>query len=226
MLKLNNLSFKYNKENILENLSLDIQNDNQIIALFGPNGAGKTTLLNVLAGFYQKYDGELLGDYTSFLLPDSNFIPGDMTIKSCLKDFQTLYRNFDVERASAMLDHLSLDINKKISYYSKGMKEQLHLIFTLAQDVDIYLLDEPLAAVDPLTRDVLIELILNYKKEGSIVLLSTHLIQDMDKLFEEVIFLNQGNVISYKTIKELRKEYPGMTMDDIYKEVNRHVNAY
>ena len=110
-----------------------------------------------------------------------------------------------------------------ISSYSKGMKEQLHLAFLLCHDVDTYLLDEPLAAVDPLTRDILIDLIMKFKTNSGVTIISTHLIQDMDKLFDEVIFMSNGKILLYNSVPQLFEKYPGLSLDDIYKEVNRNV---
>ncbi|MCB5034961.1 ABC transporter ATP-binding protein [Streptococcus mutans] len=226
MLFINDLSFAYTRSKILKSISLTIDNKDQIIALLGPNGAGKTTLLNVIANYYQKHTGHITReDYKVFMLPDMAYIPQDMTVNSCLRDFQELYQYFNRERAEQMLNYLNLDFIKKISDYSKGMKEQLHLVFALAQDVDYYLLDEPLAAVDPLTRDILIDLIKRYRRPKSVIIISTHLVQDMEDLFDEIVMINNGQVILYKTTEELTREYSGMDLDSIYKEVNRHVNA-
>lgn len=227
MLSIKHLSFGYTRDLILKDVTIDILNNNQIIALLGPNGAGKTTLLNVVANYYQKYTGNLNKEaYSAFMLPDIPYIPQDMTITGCLNDFQKLYSSFNRERAEQMLDYLQLDFNKQISDYSKGMKEQLHLVFALAQDVEYYLFDEPLAAVDPLTRDILISLIKGYRRPNSVAIISTHLVQDMEDLFDEVIMINNGKVVLYEETDKLMLEYPGQSLDAIYKEVNRHVDAY
>lgn len=225
MISINNLNFNL-KEPILKDINISVKNNNQIIALLGPNGSGKTTLLNIMASHYQKIQGSVEIKGRTFLLPDYAFIPLNKTIKSCLNDFVVLYDTFNVDRALTMLNFLQLDINKKISDYSKGMKEQLHLVFALAQDVDIYLLDEPLAAVDPLTRDILIDLIIRHRKENSIVIISTHLVQDMENLFDEIIMLKSGKIITYNRSEALLDHYSGKNLDAIYKEViqNEGVN--
>lgn len=227
MLISRHLSFGFNRHKILKDLSLNLENRNQIIALLGPNGAGKTTLLNIWAGFYQKYKGQISKDsYRAFLLPDSPFIPKDMTIESCLKDFKSLYSHFNEKRARQMLKDFRLDPKKKVADYSKGMKEQLHLVFALAQDVDYYLLDEPLAGVDPLTREILIDLIKRYRRPNSVAIISTHLVQDMEELFDEVLMINDGKLILYENVRALQDDYRGLALDDIYKEVNRNVGTY
>lgn len=224
MISLENISFKVEQEPIISSLSLQIPEQGKVIALLGPNGAGKTTLLNLLAGFYEKYSGTIEGANASFLLPDAEYIPQKMTIAACLKDFQELYSHFNVKRAQAMLSYLKIDPQKRVAAYSKGMKEQVHLLFTLANDTPLYLLDEPLAAVDPLTRETLIHLIKVFRSKTSTVIISTHLVQDMEGLFDEVIMLSSGKVLLYETIEDLKQQYPERSLDEIYKEVNK--NAY
>ncbi|MBF0709682.1 MULTISPECIES: ABC transporter ATP-binding protein [unclassified Gemella] len=223
MLKILNLDFSFSRNNkILNNISLEIKNKNQIIALLGPNGAGKTTLLNAIADVYQKYTGKIIkGNNRIFLIPDAEFIPKEMTIKTCMKEFSVLYEDFNVTRAKKMLDYLKIDDNKKIADYSKGMKEQIHLVFGLAHDVDFYLFDEPLAAVDPLTRDTMIYLIENFRKANSLAIISTHIVSDMEKIFDEVIFINDGKILLYEETEKLRKQYQDRKLDEIFKEVNK-----
>ena len=159
------------------------------------------------------------------MLPDKEYIPGNLTINTCLKDFQKLYTNFNKDRALKLLNKLNLDFNKKIADFSKGMKEQLHLIFSLAQDVDLYVFDEPLAAVDPVTRDILIELIKNGRKENSVAIISTHLVQDMDELFDEVIIINHGKIVLHEKTELLTNQYND-TLNNIYKESAKNADTY
>ncbi|WP_099810318.1 ATP-binding cassette domain-containing protein [Streptococcus suis] len=224
MVDINKLSFGFDKP-ILKDIDLKIAHSGQVIALLGPNGSGKTTLMNVMAGLYQKHSGTIKDTSSVFFLPDHSYIPEDLTIKECLELFQKLYGTFNKNKAIQILKYLRLDKNKSISAYSKGMKEQLHLVFLLSQDVNVYLLDEPLAAVDPLTRDILIDLIIKFKNENSVTIISTHLVLDMEKIFDEVIFMRDGKVILYNTVAQLQNEFPEMSLDDIYKEVNINVIA-
>lgn len=226
MIKIENVSFSFGKKRILEDISLEIEQADKIIGLLGPNGAGKTTLFNILANYYQKYKGEVnRKQFSYFLLPDREYIPGDMTINKCLKEFTNLYMHFNRDRALNMLEKLNLDFNKKISNFSKGMKEQVHLIFALAQDVDLYIFDEPLAAVDPVTRDTLIELIKNYRKKNSIAIISTHLVQDMDDLFNEFIIINNGKITLHDKTKDII-ERENKSLNTIYKERVQNDNNY
>lgn len=223
MIEINDLSFSFQTK-ILKDINMHIENNNQIIALLGPNGAGKTTLLNILANLYQKYIGRVSIKGKVFFLPDISFIPSDLTIESCLEEFPYLYPQFNKARAIQMLNYLKLDKKKKISDYSKGMKEQLHLVFTLSQDVELYLLDEPLAAVDPLTRDILIDLIIKFRNKDSITIISTHLVQDMEQLFDEIIMLRDGKILMHESVESLLTKFDHLKLDEVYKEVNRDEN--
>lgn len=226
MIKLQNVSFGFEKKEILKNISLEIEQNDKIIGLLGPNGAGKTTLFNIIADYYQKYEGYInKREFTHFLLPDREYIPGNLTINKCLRDFKKIYAHFNETRALNMLEKLDLDFNKKISSFSKGMKEQLHLIFALAQDVDLYIFDEPLAAVDPVTRDILIDLIRNWRRKNSIAIISTHLVQDMDNLFDEYIIINNGKILSHEKTKEVIQTQ-SKSLNDIYKESVKNANDY
>jgi len=224
MIKIQSLNFGF-KQKILDDVCLNIGNEGQVIALFGPNGAGKTTILNVLADYYQKKTGTIKTDNTFFFLPDKEYIPNDLTIAKCLVYFQHLYTTFNVERAQKMLGGLKLDFNKKIGEYSKGMKEQLHIVFALAQDVDTYLLDEPLASVDPLTRERLVSFIMNDRKPGSNVIISTHLIGDIANLFTEVIFIDEGKILLYEKTEVLMAKH-NRDLEAIYKEVMMNVSSF
>jgi ABC-2 type transport system ATP-binding protein len=224
MLQIQNLNFGF-KGKILDDVNLTVKSEGQVIALFGPNGAGKTTILNVLADYYQKKTGTVRTDSTFFFLPDHSYIPEDWTIKKCLTAFTQLYTTFNVTRAQKMLDSLKLDYNKKIGEYSKGMKEQLHTVLALAQDVDTYLFDEPLAAVDPLTRERLLSFIMNDRKPGSNIIISTHLIGDVSDIFDEVIFIDEGRIILHDSVQNLLKQYND-SLENIYKEVMTHANSF
>lgn len=222
MVCVKNLSFRL-KRTILDDITLSIEPKGQIIALLGPNGSGKTTLMNVLADLYQKYEGNVHDVGKVQLLPDYVYIPEDLTIRECFNLFGQVYDTFNIEKAIQIFSYLNLNQDQLISSYSKGMKEQLHLAFLLCHDVDTYLLDEPLAAVDPLTRDILIDLIMKFKTNSGVTIISTHLIQDMDKLFDEVIFMSNGKILLHNSVPQLFEKYPGLSLDDIYKEVNRNV---
>lgn len=227
MLKITNLFFSLSKKTILKGISLEVNsNNNQVIALLGPNGAGKTSLLKTIAGYYQKYEGSInLVNTDIFFLPDFEFIPKEMSIQNCIEEFEILYKNINRHRLLRMLTYLNIDRNKKISDYSKGMKEQVHLVFALAQDVKFYLFDEPLAAVDPLTRDTMIHLIENFRNPNSVAIISTHIVSDMENLFDEVLMINDGQILLYdRTDNLIKKEKK--PLDLIFKEVMTHASTF
>ncbi|MGX6995243.1 ATP-binding cassette domain-containing protein [Pediococcus acidilactici] len=224
MISMKNVVFGFN-EPILKDINLVIEDNDQIIGLLGPNGAGKTTLLNTLAGYYQKFSGEVSCEKT-FLLPDEEYIPHDLTIEKCLRIFPKLYTQFNVNRAKEMVEFLNLENNKKFGDFSKGMKEQVHILMALAQDVDTYLFDEPLAAVDPYNRKILIELIQKFRRNNSNVIISTHLIEDIHNLFEEVIFLKEGKIILHESVQNLMKGEKQERLEEKYLEVMANDGYY
>jgi ABC-2 type transport system ATP-binding protein len=224
MIEIQNLNFGF-KGKILDDINLTVQNEGQVIALFGPNGAGKTTILNVLANYYQKKTGTIETDNKFFFLPDEPYLPEDWTITKCLASFNQLYDTFNEARARKMLDSLKLDFNKEIAEYSKGMKEQLHTVLALAQDVDTYLFDEPLAGVDPLTRERLLSFIMHDRKPGSTIIISTHLISDVSDIFDEVMFLDEGKIILHDSVNRLLDEYND-TLENVYKKVMLHASSF
>ena len=201
-----NLSVKRGKHTILKNINLEIKKQDSIIGIFGPNGAGKTTLLSVLAGIINKYEGSIEGlnkENFSFL-PDKPYIYKDLKLKNVLSYFDGEYSSFNVQKARRLLNDLGLDENMRIIDCSKGM-------------LDYYFFDEPLAAVDPLTRDRLMEIIEKEKKPGSIVLISTHLISDVEQLFTDVIMIKNGEIILYDSVEKLKKE-SGKGLETLFKE--------
>ncbi|HIB1875205.1 TPA: ATP-binding cassette domain-containing protein [Enterococcus faecium] len=204
MIKIVDLTFGFKKP-ILKNISLNIEDENQIIGLLGPNGAGKTTLLNILGNYYQKFSGKIEGNNKVFFIPDKEYIPLDFSINDCLSIFPKVYPFFNTDRAVKMINFLDIDRTIKLSDFSKGMKEQVHIVFGLSQDVDTYLFDEPLASIDPFHRETLIKLIKNYRRPNSNVLLSTHLISDVEDVFEEVIFIDSGKILLHEKYLELMK---------------------
>lgn len=214
-----NLSVKRGKHTILKNINLEIKKQDSIIGIFGPNGAGKTTLLSVLAGIINKYEGSIEGlnkENFSFL-PDKPYIYKDLKLKNVLSYFDGEYSSFNVQKARRLLKDLGLDENMRIIDCSKGMLEQIHMIMSISREVDYYFFDEPLAAVDPLTRDRLMDIIENEKKPGSIVLISTHLISDVEQLFTDVIMIKNGEIILYDSVKKLKEE-SGEGLETLFKE--------
>lgn len=224
MLVLSDLEVKIQKKKIIKGMTLTTKKKGGVIGLLGPNGAGKTTLLNTLAGNIENYKGEFdIGDKWAFL-PDSPFLYKYLTISECVDIFDKLYDDFDKNKAERLINLMNLNKNEKIKHCSKGMVEQIHIILTISRNVSTYLFDEPFASVDPLSREKLLDLLLNNRNSDSILLISTHLIDDIDYIFDEVIFMYDGEIIFHDDVKNALNEY-GICLEKIYKEVMRNVDS-
>lgn len=219
MLEIKNLNVSLGKSHILKNINLTISEKNSIIGIFGPNGAGKTTLISALTGFINSYTGEIRGINPKEIsyLPDKAFVYKNMRLKEVIDYYQDAFTDFDSEKAKRLLKSLGLNLKQKISQCSKGMIEQVHMILAICRNVDIYIFDEPLAAVDPLTRDDIMEMIKNERKKNSIVLISTHLISDVESLFDTVIMIKNGHVILHESVKKLKAQN-NVGLEEIFKE--------
>jgi ABC-2 type transport system ATP-binding protein len=226
ILKLSNLNKSYASYPVLKNVNLELA-PGRIMGILGPNGSGKTTLIKIVAGLLQPSGGEVTvcgmapGAQTKALvsyLPDVNHLPNWMTIKGIVQFFNTFYEDFDPDRAFALLEQLGIDQRHKMTALSKGTREKLQLSLALARKARLYLMDELLEGIDPVGRTVVIDTILeNYNPEGSLIL-ATHLISDVEKLLDEVVFLKDGEIILYGKTEDLRAE-KNRSIEGIYKEV-------
>lgn len=219
MIEINNLNVSLGGKHILKNINLSIQEENSIIGIFGPNGAGKTTLISVLTGSINNYTGEIQGVSAKEIsyLPDKAFIYKHMKLEEVIKYYRDAFFDFDARKAEKLLGRLGLKLNQKISQCSKGMIEQIHMVLALCRATDVYIFDEPLAAVDPLTRDDIMEMIKNERKRNSVVLISTHLISDVESLFDTVIMIKDGKVILYDDVQNLKIQN-NAGLEEIFKE--------
>ena len=203
----------------------------KIVGLLGPNGSGKTTLIKLLCGLLQPSAGELLVDgqepgvYTKSIvsyLPDRMYFADWMTANDLMDLFEDFYRDFNRQKAETMCGALGIRMNAKIKTLSKGTKEKLQLILVMSRDAQLYLLDEPIAGVDPAARDFILDTILrNYNEQGTVII-STHLISDVEKVLDEVIFLKEGQVARQDTVDHIR-ETEGKSVDALFREVFRTV---
>lgn len=219
----------YRKHVALEKLSLRVK-QGEIVALVGPNGAGKTTFIKCIVGLLRYNRGEILIDGVppSHLtkkrvayLPDEKFLYQWMTVKESIDYYRTAFPDFDVDKATAIITGFHLSMKQKVGACSKGMQEKLNMALTLSRKAKLYVFDEPLAAVDPLTRDDIIQLIKNnFSDSESSLLISTHLIRDVESLFTDVAFITDGKVILSEKVSELKKRNSG-DLEDIYKEIMR-----
>lgn len=203
----------------------------KIVGLLGPNGSGKTTLIKLLCGLLQPTEGELFidgqkpGPYTKSIvsyLPDRMYFPDWMTPKDLFELFEDFYEDFSRQKAETMCEALQLNRKQQVKSMSKGMKEKLQLILVMSRDAQLYLLDEPIAGVDPAARDFIMETILRNYCENSTVMISTHLITDVEQVMDEVIFLKQGQVVLQDSVDHIR-ETEGKSVDALFREVFRAV---
>ncbi len=225
LISIRELQKSYGKNMIFDDFDMTIE-PGKIIGLLGPNGSGKTTLIKILAGLltYSKgeieIDGNKIGSKTKDIvayLPDRIYFNDNQKVGEIIKVFKTFYRDFDVARAEEMLKSLSIDSNMQIKKISKGTKEKVQLIMVMSRRAKLYLLDEPIAGVDPAAREYIIRTIIsNYEKDASI-LISTHLIQDVDNILDDVILLKDGKIILHEPADKLREER-NMSIDEIFRE--------
>ena len=228
LLKCESLSKRYGDVLALNSINLTIESG-RIIGLLGPNGSGKTTLIKLINGLLMPTSGTILvGGYKPdpeskkivSYLPDNNFLPEWMTVNQIVELFVDFYADFRPELAYEMLRSLGISVKSKMKSLSKGNKEKICLILAMSRNALFYVLDEPIAAVDPATRDYVIATIINnYNPEAS-VLISTHLIADIESVLDEAIFLNKGEIILHKAVDEIREE-TGKGVDEYFREVFR-----
>ena len=226
LLKINNLSKSFDGKKILDNISLEIQKG-KIIGLLGKNGAGKTTLIKLINDLLTIDNGEILfkgkkiGVYSKehiSYLPEKTYLDKNMKINDVINYFADFYKDFDKKRAFSLLEKLNLNLNNKIIKMSKGMQEKLQLILVMSRDSELYILDEPLSGVDPATRDYILDTILSNFKEGASIIISTHLISDVERILDEVIFIDNGKVVLKSSCDDLRTKEKA-SIDDIFRRM-------
>lgn len=226
ILKAVKLEKGYFNKKALDGLDLEVKRG-KIVGLLGPNGSGKTTFLKIAAGILRPNGGEILidnhkpGVYTKSIvsyLPDKDYLFKWMKIKNAIEFFRDFYRDFDEKKAKELLEFMNLDINSKIPTLSKGMSEKLYLTLVLSRKAKLYILDEPLGGVDPTTREKILDAILNNYSEDSSIIITTHLVNDIERLFDDVAFISEGKVILSGNAEELRNE-KAMSIDQLYREV-------
>lgn len=226
LIQIRDLTKSYNQITALKRLNLDLI-PGQIIGLLGPNGSGKTTLIKILTGLLRDYEGEVLidghhpGAYTKGLisyLPDEHYFSDWMRADDALKIFDDMYQDFDIAQAMILMKRLDLNPRMRIKSMSKGMKEKFQLCLVMSRKARIYILDEPIGGVDPAARELILDIILNNYAEDAIVMISTHLISDIEKIFDDVIFLKNGELVLHENSEQLREEN-GKSVDELFREV-------
>ena len=226
LLNCTGLSKAYGKKRALDHVDLHLE-PGKIIGLLGPNGSGKTTLMKLANGLLQPTGGSIKiagmapGPDTKALvsyLPDADWLPGWMRVEQLVEMFGDFYADFDPAKASEMLAKLNLSPKAKLKTLSKGNKEKVQLILAMSRNARLYLLDEPIGGVDPAARDYILSTILNNYQKDATVVLSTHLIGDIEPILDEAIFLKDGRVFAHRNAEELR-ETEGKSVDAYFREV-------
>lgn len=226
ILQCNELTKKFGASAALNNINLNI-GKGKLIGLLGPNGSGKTTLIKIANGLLTPTSGNILikntvpGYETKKIvsyLPDKNCLIDSMTVKELVEMFMDFYDDFQPQKAYAMIENLHIDPNQKLKTLSKGNKEKVQLILVMSRKAELYLLDEPIGGVDPATRDYILDSIIKNYSEDATVIISTHLIADIEKVLDEVIFIKSGRIILHEDVDNLR-EREGKSVDEIFREV-------
>lgn len=226
LVKLEHVSMSYGKKQALDTIDLSLLSG-KIIGLLGPNGSGKTTMIKILNGLLKHYkgciriDGKPIGEHSRSVisyLPDESYFQNWMYAKDALNMFVDLYQDFQYAHCLALMERFSLTPNMKIKSMSKGMKEKFQLCLVMSRKAKIYILDEPIAGVDPAAREVILDVILNNYEEDSLVLISTHLISDLETIFDEVVFIKEGKIVMHEETETIRSQ-KGKSIDELFREV-------
>lgn len=224
LLECKNLSKSFDDKQVLKNINITVESG-KIIGLLGRNGQGKSTLIKLINDLLTPTSGEVLinGERPGIeskkiiaYLPERTYLDKDMTVAQAVKYFTEFYDNFNKERAYRLLRDLDLDVNQRLSKMSKGMQEKVQLILVMSRDAQLYILDEPLGGVDPATRDYILDTILSNFSEGASVIISTHLIADIERILDEVIFIDKGEIVLSSSADELRCKEK-MSIDEIFR---------
>lgn len=224
LLTINGLYKNYDNKEILKDINLNI-NSGKIIGLLGKNGTGKTTLIKLINDLLTptkgtiKFKGKAIGVDSKkkiSYLPERTYLDKNMKVSEVIKYFEDFYTNFDSKKAIKLLKDLKLDINQKLSKMSKGMQEKVQLVLVMSRKADLYILDEPLGGVDPATRDYILDTILNNFNENSSIIISTHLISDIERILDEVIFIDDGKIILQSDADSLRTKEKA-SIDEIFR---------
>lgn len=228
VLQCRNLTKNFSGVKALDSIDLNLGRG-KVIGLLGPNGSGKTTLIKILNGLLEPtfgdvlIDGEHPGVHTKSVvsyLPDRTYFADWMKVADIFDMFQDFYKDFNREKAENMCASLNIGLNDRIKTMSKGTKEKVQLILVMSRNAQLYLLDEPIAGVDPAARDyILTTIINNYNEEGTI-LISTHLISDIERILDEVVFIKNGSVVRHEAVDDI-KEKEGKSIDDVFKDTFR-----
>jgi ABC-2 type transport system ATP-binding protein len=226
ILECKNLSKKFSNFSALSDVNLTLERG-RIIGLLGPNGSGKSTLLKIINGLLVADCGtvEIAGMKPGIetkkiisYLPERTYLPDWMKVSDAIDFFNDFYEDFDINKASNMLERLQIDTSKRLKTLSKGTKEKVQLILVMSRKADLYCLDEPIGGVDPASRDYILNTIITNYNENATILISTHLISDIENILDEVIFIKNGNVTLHSSVDDIRTK-EGKSIDSLFREV-------
>ena len=224
ILEYKNVNKKFGDKQVLKDVNLKI-NSNKIVGLLGKNGSGKSTLFKLTNDLLTLTSGEIFIDGKPIsveskkivsYLPERTYFEAGMKVCDAIKFFETFYEDFDKEKAENLLVELKLDKNMRMSKMSKGMKEKVQLVLAMSRRAKIYILDEPLGGVDPASRDYILQTILNNFNKEATLFISTHMIADIEKILDEVVFIDNGEIILHENVEELKKKEKA-TIDEIFR---------
>ncbi|MBP8762520.1 ABC-2 type transport system ATP-binding protein [Acetoanaerobium noterae] len=226
LLEFSNITKKYGSKVALDNVSFNLE-PGKIIGLLGPNGSGKSTILKLVNGLLQPTEGEIkiMGNPPGIMsksiisyLPERTYLNEWMKISDLINFFADFYIDFDINKANEMVIALKLDPNHKLKTLSKGNKEKVQLILVMSRKAKLYLLDEPIGGVDPATRDFILDTIISNYLSDATLMISTHLISDIERIFDEVILINQGTIYKHDSVDNIRQQ-TGKSVDQLFREV-------
>lgn len=225
LLKITDLKKSYGSNQVLKGMSFEI-GAGKIVGLLGPNGCGKTSMIKSIVGLINDYEGEILingkapgveSKKTIAYLPEKNYLPSWMTPKDAIAYIGDFYDNFNKEKARGMLEKFELPLKQKIKTMSKGQQEKLQLLLVMSRDADLYILDEPLGGVDLVSREFILDTIMKNHAENSTILLSTHLIYDIEKVLDRVLMIKHGRLMINTDVEKIQAD--GKTVEDLFREV-------
>lgn len=226
LIECKNLSKDYGTKKALDNVNFQIPSG-KIVGLLGSNGSGKTTLIKIMNELLVPTSGEIFikgkrpgieSKKIISYLPERTYLPYDKKVSEVIAYFRDFYSDFNEERAYRLLEELGIKKEDKLKQMSKGTKEKVQLVLVMSRDADIYILDEPIGGVDPVARDQILDLILKNFKEGASLIISTHLIADIEKILDDVIFIHQGRILLNSSADEVRNKYH-TSIENAFKEV-------
>ena len=226
ILECHNLTKKYGQKTALDNISLSIETG-KITGLLGPNGSGKTTLIKIASGILSADGGEILAGENKIgteskkiisYLPERPYFTPAMKVSETIKFFKDFYQDFSEDTAEEMLKKLDISPDAKIRTLSKGTREKVQLVLVMSRKAKLYLLDEPMGGVDPAARDFILKTILKNYNENAGIIISTHLISDVEKVLDDVIFIKNGQMVLHESVDDIRSN-KGKSVDSLFREV-------